>query len=209
MPSAHRVCVNSCRKLHPSGQARGAVTAAGGVRAKAGPPQGIGRRKTFRTRHPRSVGALREEGSSVPRGLARFGGSCRRCDRERQRRSRPAPALPNKQGGGHRPSRGSTQREGERGRSWCRRRPIATPPGVENAGNGISAPAASSALPARVSARVKGELGGPRVTSAQAQGSGFGRSVGARDNWSAAEIVKGHLVPSGVHSSGRTRGRRH
>lgn len=147
-----------------------------------------------------------------PRCLAGWlaqAGMCRRRDRERQRRARPAPALPKKQGGGHRPSRGSTRREGECGRSWCRRRPIATPPGVENAGNGISAPAARSALPARVSARVKGGLGGPRVTSAQAQGSGFGRSVGARDNWSAAEIVKGHLVPSGVHPSGRTRCRRH
>lgn len=84
------------------------------------------------------------------------------------------------------------------------RRPIAASPGVEGAGNGTSALAARSALPTRVSARVTGESSRLRVTSAQAQGSGLGRLVGARDNWSAAEIVKGHLAPSTVGSSEQT-----
>jgi hypothetical protein len=155
VPSAHRVCVNSCRKLHPSCQARGAVTAAGGVARKRGGSRGSvdGRRSGLVNRA--GLALCERKG---PRCLADWlaqAGMCRRRDRERQRRARPAPALPKKQSGGHRPSRGSTRREGECDRSWCRRRPIATPPGVENAGNGISAPAARSALPARVSARVK------------------------------------------------------
>jgi hypothetical protein len=45
---------------------------------------------------PRGVGAPREDESSALQGLARFGGSCRERDRERQRHARPARSLPNK-----------------------------------------------------------------------------------------------------------------
>lgn len=45
---------------------------------------------------PRGVGAPREDESSALQGLARFGGSCRERDRERQRYARPARSLPNK-----------------------------------------------------------------------------------------------------------------
>lgn len=150
-----------------------------------------------------------EEGLVVPCGLARLGGSCRWHDRGRQQLSST----------GSKPCRTSGQRvidhSVQRGRPGREAREaaaggathIAPPPGVEGTGNGTSAPAGSMGPPTRASARGTGGLGEPLVRGARAPGSGAGRSLGARDDWSVAETVKEHLWPRGARSSEHTSSR--
>jgi hypothetical protein len=144
----------------------------------------------------------------VLQGLVGLGEPCRERDRERQRHVRPARATPNKR-----------VRVAHRAETRGAPLPIASRRGTCEGGRvegvvagerdaqsrhhlgsvcqqwsaGVGAELSVSSACKRTR---EGAAGEATIGSAQAPRSGVGRSVGTRDNWSAAEIAKGHLAPA-------------